>query len=111
MEEIGHVKTGQVTYAVRDTSVGGREIHQGDYMGISDTGIVAVGTDLERTVMETVDALLTDEAELLSIYYGNEISEEAAEILRQKVENRHPEVDIELQDGGQPVYYYMISAE
>ena len=111
LEEIGHVKTGQVTYAVRDTSVGGREIHQGDYMGISDTGIVAVGTDLERTVMETVDALLTDEAELLSIYYGNEISEEAAEILRQKVENRHPEVDIELQDGGQPVYYYMISAE
>lgn len=111
LEEISHVRTGQITYAVRDTSVGGREIHQGDYMGISDTGIVAVNADMKRTALETIDALITDDVELLSIYYGNEISQENAEELKQKAEERHPEVDIELQDGGQPVYYYMISAE
>ena len=111
LEEISHVRTGQVTYAVRDTSVGGREIHQGDYMGISDTGIVAVNADMKRTALETIDALITEDVELLSIYYGNEISQENAEELKQKAEERHPEVDIELQDGGQPVYYYMISAE
>ncbi len=110
-EEIGRVKTGQITYAVRDTSINGKEIHQGDYMGIGDTGIVAVGTDLNKTVLETVEELIDEETELLSIYYGMEISEEDAEALKEKVESRHPDMDIELQDGGQPVYYYMISAE
>lgn len=111
LEEISHVKTGQITYAVRDTSVNGREIHQGDYMGIGDTAIVAVSADMEQTVLETIDALVDEETELLSIYYGNEISQEDAENIREKAENRYPGIDIELQDGGQPVYYYLISAE
>ena len=111
LEEIGRVKTGQVTYAVRDTSINGKEIHQGDYMGIGDEGIVAVGKDLVKTVLETVDEIADEDTELISIYFGEEIDEEDAEKLREKVEARHPEMDIELQDGGQPVYYYLISAE
>ena len=111
LEEIGHVKTGQVTYAVRDTSIDGREIHQGDYMGIGDDGIVAVNADLGQAVLETVDAITDDTVELVSIYYGNEVSQEDAGKLRERVESRCPDMDIELQDGGQPVYYYLISAE
>ncbi len=110
-EEIRHVRTGQITYAVRDTSVGGREIRQGDYMGIDDTGIVSVGVNMERTVLETVDAMTDDETELLSIYYGEEIEPEDAEKLREKIAGRYANLDIELQSGGQPVYYYLISAE
>ena len=110
-EEIRHVRTGQITYAVRDTSVGGREIRQGDYMGIDDTGIVSVGVNIERTVLETVDAMTDDETELLSIYYGEEIEPEDAEKLREKIAGRYANLDIELQSGGQPVYYYLISAE
>lgn len=111
LEEISHVKTGQITYAVRDTSVDGKEIHQGDYMGIGDDGIVAVNADLEQAVLETADVMIDDMVELVSIYYGNEVSQEDAEILKEKIESRHPDVDIELQDGGQPVYYYLVSAE
>ncbi len=111
LEEIGHVKTGQVTYAVRDTSINGKEIHQGDYMGIGDEGIVAVGTDLLKTVLDTVEEMTDEDTELLSIYYGEDIAKEDADALREKVETRYPDLDIELQDGGQPVYYYLISAE
>lgn len=111
LEEIKHVRTGQITYAVRDTSINGKEIHQGDYMGIGDDGIVAVGKDLLKTVLETVAELAAEDTELLSIYYGEDITQEAAEALKEKVESRYPELDIELQDGGQPVYYYLISAE
>lgn len=111
LEEIGHVKTGQVTYAVRDTSINGKEIHQGDYMGIGDEGIVAVGTDLLKTVLDTVEEMTDEDTELLSIYYGEDIAKEDADSLREKVETRYPDLDIELQDGGQPVYYYLISAE
>ncbi len=111
LEEMKHVKTGQITYAVRDTSVGGKEIRQGDYMGIDDTGIVAVGVNMERTVLETVAAMTDDETELLSIYYGEEIEPEEAEKLRDKIAGRYGNLDIELQSGGQPVYYYLISAE
>ncbi len=111
LEEIAHVRTGQVTYAVRDTSVNGREIRQGDYMGIGDDGIVAVGGDLELTALETVGTLVDESVELLSIYYGNEVSQEDAESLKAKTERKYPDIDIELQDGGQPVYYYLLSAE
>ena len=111
LEEISHVRTGQITYAVRDTSVDGKEIHQGDYMGIGDSGIVAVNANLEQAVLETVNVMVDDTVELVSIYYGNEVSQEDAEILKEKIESRCPGVDIELQDGGQPVYYYLVSAE
>lgn len=111
LEEISRVKTGQITYAVRDTSVNGREIHQGDYMGIGDAGIVSVNVSLEHTVLETIDVLTDDETELLSIYYGSDVTQEDAETIKEKAADRHPGVDIELQDGGQPIYYYLISAE
>ena len=111
LEEIGHVKTGQITYAVRDTSVNGREIRQGDYMGIDDTGIVAVSSHLERAVLETVGVMADDGTELLSIYYGKEVKAEDAEAVKEKIERKYPKLDIELQDGGQPVYYYLLSAE
>jgi len=111
LEEIGRVRTGQVTYAVRDTSVDGKEIRQGDYMGIGDEGIVAVNASLEQAVLATIHAIVNGTTELLSIYYGNEVSRESAEKLKEKVENRHPDMDVELQDGGQPIYYYLISAE
>lgn len=80
-------------------------------MGIGDAGIVAVSADMEQAVLATVDALADEETELLSIYYGNEIAQEDAESLKKKIVGRHPDMDIELQDGGQPVYYYLISAE
>lgn len=111
LEEIGHVKTGQITYAVRDTSVNGKEIRQGDYMGIDDTGIVAVSSHLERAVLETVSSMTDADTELLSIYYGSETTHENAQAMKEKIEDKYPHLDIELQDGGQPVYYYLISAE
>jgi len=111
LEEIGRVKTGQVTYAVRDTSVNGKEIHQGDYMGIGDDGIVAVNVNMEQTVLATVEHMVDEDTELVSLYYGDEIAQEDAEKLKEKVESKYPKLDIELQDGGQPVYYYLISAE
>lgn len=111
LEEIGHVRTGQITYAVRDTSVNGKEIRQGDYMGIDDTGIVAVSSHKDRTVLETVEAMVDEDTELLSIYYGCETDQEDAQALKEKIQGKYPSVDIELQDGGQPVYYYLLSAE
>lgn len=111
LEEIGHVRTGQITYAVRDTSVNGKEIRQGDYMGIDDTGIVAVSSHKDRTVLETVEAMVDEDTELLSIYYGCETDRKDAQALKEKIQGKYPSIDIELQDGGQPVYYYLLSAE
>ncbi len=111
LEEISHVKTGQITYAVRDTSVNGREIRQGDYMGIDDTGIVAVSSHLDRAVLETIGAMTDADTELLSIYYGSETTHENAQAMKEKIEDKYPNLDVELQHGGQPVYYYLISAE
>lgn len=111
LEEISHVKTGQITYAVRDTSVNGREIRQGDYMGIDDTGIVAVSSHLDRAVLETIGAMTDADTELLSIYYGRETTHENAQKKKKKIEDKYPNLDVELQHGGQPVYYYLISAE
>lgn len=111
LEEIGKIKTGQITYAVRDTSVNGKEIHQGDYMGIGEDGIIAVNTDMEQTIFATVESIVDEDSELLCFYYGEEISREDAEALKEKIEKKYPNLDIELQSGGQPVYYYLISAE
>lgn len=116
-EEIKMVSTGQVTYAVRDTNIDGKEIKQGDFMGIGDSGILAVGTDVSDVTVDMItemvlDSMKTDEEfELISIYYGEEITEESAESLRAKIEARYPDCDIELQYGGQPIYYYIVSAE
>ena len=111
-EEIENVATGQVTYAVRDTEIDGKTIHENDIMGIGDHGMLAVGTDISDTTAEMVDRMLSDsDAELISIYYGADVTEEDAEALRERIEKAHPDCDVELQFGGQPVYYYVVSAE
>lgn len=110
-EEIAHVATGQVTYAVRDTSIDGKEIKQGDFMGIGDSGILSVGTAISDVAMGMIDEMMTDGMELISIYYGSEITEEDAESLRERAAQKYASCDIELQYGGQPIYYYIVSAE
>ncbi len=109
--EIGNVKTGQVTYAVRDTTIDDKEIKQGDYMGIGDKGILSVGRDVTEVAFHMIEEMMDDELELISIYYGEDITEDAAEELKAQVGKAYPSCDIELQYGGQPVYYYIISAE
>ncbi len=111
LEEITHVKSGQVTYAVRDTVIDDKEIKTGDYMGIGDAGILAVGQDMKLTTEEMVAAMVDEDSELISIYYGADVTEEDAENLRVDLENAYPSCDIELQFGGQPIYYYVISVE
>ncbi|MBD5551638.1 MAG: DAK2 domain-containing protein [Lachnospiraceae bacterium] len=110
-EEIGRVKTGQVTYAVRDTSIDDKEIKQGDYMGIGDHGILSVGEDKDAVALQMVKEMMDDEAELISIYYGEDVPEAEAEAFGKEVGNLYPDCDIELQYGGQPIYYYVVSAE
>ncbi|MDO4977440.1 MAG: DAK2 domain-containing protein [Eubacteriales bacterium] len=111
-EAIEAIATGQLTYAVRDTVINGKEIHNGDYMGIDDDGIQAVGTDLVETTIELLGHMVDeDESELISIYYGAEVDEEKANELGEIIEEKFPDLDVEVQYGGQPVYYYMISVE
>lgn len=111
LEEITKVKTGQVTYAVRDTQIEDKVIHQGDYMGIGDSGILSVGTDQEEVTLKMVDEMMDDSRELISIYYGEEVSADQAQLLADKIEEKYDTCDVELQYGGQPVYYYIISVE
>ncbi len=109
--EIKNVLTGQVTYAVRDTMIDDKEIKQGDYMGIGDSGILSVGRDMEEVTFNMIKAMMHDDLELISIYYGSDVSEEAAEAIKAKVEETYPDCDVELQMGGQPIYYYVVSME
>ena len=111
LEEIKRVKTGQVTYAVRDTVIDDKEIKKDDYMGIGDAGILAVGLDMMQVTMDMVAEMVDDDSELISIYYGCDVSEEDAEELRNNLEEKFPDCDIEMQVGGQPIYYYVISVE
>ena len=110
-ESIELVKTGQVTYAVRDTSIDGKEIHIGDIMGIADDGIKAVGKEVEETALQLLDSLVDEESEIICLYYGEEVSKENAESFIQQVEEKYPHCDVELQYGGQPIYYYVMSVE
>lgn len=110
-EEIQRVKTGQVTYAVRDTVINGLEIKQGNIMGIGDKEILSVGNIVEDTAMEMLDRMIDDEAELISIYYGAEVDEEVASEFISEVENKYPDLDVEAHFGGQPIYYYICSVE
>lgn len=110
-EEIARVKTGQLTYAVRDTHIDDKTIKAGDIMGVGDHAILAVGKDIDSVALETVSMMVDDETELISIYYGEDIKEEEANVLRDKIEEQYGDCDIELNFGGQPIYYYIISAE
>ena len=111
IEEMGRVKSGQVTYAVRDTVIDDKTITEGDIMGIGDAGILSVTKDIASATIELVDTLMDEDAELISIYYGEDISDEDAEELAGIIEDKYPDVDVELQCGGQPIYYYVLSVE
>ena len=110
-EAIKKVKTGQITYAVRDTRIDDKEIHEGDIMGIGDSGMLAVGKDKRAVAVETVGAMMSEEAEVVSIYYGADVTEEEAETLAACLEEEYPDCEIEVNMGGQPIYYYVISVE
>ncbi len=111
LEAIQTVKTGQVTYAVRDTRIGDKEIHEGDIMGIGDEGILSVGTSIAGTARELLDELVTEDSELISIYYGEDIPEEEADRFVSEVEEAYPDLDVDAHYGGQPIYYYVMSVE
>lgn len=111
LSEIGNVKTGQVTYAVRDTEIDGKTIKQNDYMGIGDSSILSVGQDLKATTLEMVDAMVDEDSAIVSIYYGTDATEEAAEEIGTVIEEKYPDVEVEINAGGQPIYYYVISVE
>lgn len=109
--EIALVKTGQVTYAVRDTEIDGRQIHQGDYMGIGDSSILSAGTDKKAVTLDMAEQMLDADCSLVSIYYGEEATEAEAEELSKLILAKHPDLEVEINNGGQPIYYFVISAE
>ena len=111
IEGIGNVKTGQVTYAVRDTHIDDKEIQEGDIMGIGDSGILAVGQSVEETTKEMLAQLVDEDTELISLYYGQDVQEESAENFAQEIEDLYPDVDVDVHSGGQPIYYYVLSVE
>ncbi len=110
-EEMKKVKSGQVTYAVRDTSIDGKEIKQGNIMGIGDKSILSVGEEIRETTLELIKCLAGDDSELISLYYGEEISEDDANALADEVMESYPNLDVEVHYGGQPIYYYVLSVE
>ena len=111
MEEIARVKSGEVTYAVRDTMIDDKIISEGDIMGIGDAGLLSVAKDISEATMELIDTLVDEDSELISIYYGSDTAQEDAEELAEQVKEKYPDVDVELQNGGQPIYYYVLSVE
>ena len=111
LEEMANVKTGQVTYAVRDTEIDDKVIKQNDIMGIGDQGIVSVGTDVFKTTVDMISNLVDDDTEIISVYYGSDVTEEDAAALCDEIEGLYPEVEVDMNFGGQPIYYYVISAE
>ena len=111
LEAMTHVKTGQITYAVRDTKIDDKEIRQGDIMGIGDKGILAVGQGIEDITVETLKEMVDEDTEIISIYYGADVTEEDAEALCERLEELYPDFDVEINQGGQPIYYYVVSVE
>lgn len=111
ISEIANVKTGQITYAVRDTVIDDKEIKKDDFMGIGDAGILSVGKDMDAVAADTIASMMSEDAELISIYYGADITEEAAEAFRNQIAEKYSACDVELQYGGQPIYYYVMSVE
>ncbi|MDO4265755.1 MAG: DAK2 domain-containing protein [Eubacteriales bacterium] len=110
-ESLSTVKSGQVTYAVRNTSVDGREIREGDIMGIGDTGILAVGQILNQTTLEMLRKMTDEDSELITVYFGEDVKEADAEVLCDDIRKAFPHLEVELQEGGQPIYYYIVSVE
>lgn len=111
VESLSMVQSGQLTYAVRDTSIDGKEIKKDNYLGLGDKGLASVGTDMDDTLLEMLDTFVNEESELISLYYGSDVKEEDADELSSKIEERFDGVDVEVQFGGQPVYFYIVSVE
>jgi DAK2 domain fusion protein YloV len=105
------VKTGQVTYAVRDTEIDDKTIKKGDYMGIGDKGILSVGPDRDTVIKDMVAEMVDDDSSVITIYYGEDVKEDDAEAIKASLEEAYEDVEVELQNGGQPIYYYIISVE
>ena len=110
-ESLGLVKSGQLTYAVRDTSIDGKEIKKDNYIGLGDKGLSSVGTDMVTTLTDLINDLMFDDAELVTVYYGSDVTEEAANEAVSAISAKFADVEVELQYGGQPVYYYIVSVE
>ena len=111
VEEMGRVHTGQITYAVRNTNIDGMEIREGDIMGIGDSGMLAVEQDVETAVLKTLERMVDEDSELISVYFGADVVEADAEALLEQIEEAYPDCEVELNNGGQPVYYYLLSVE
>ena len=111
LSEMEQIRSGEVTYAVRDTVIDDKTIHAGDYMGIGDEGILAVNDSLPDTFLGMLREMVDADSALLSMYYGCDVSEEDANLLAEKARKEFPQLEVELQEGGQPVYYYVISVE
>ena len=110
-ESYGEVLTGSVTYAVRDTEFDGQEIHEGNYLGLAEGTIACCGEDMKEITLQLAEKLLEDKNDLLTIYYGQDTTEDAANEIADELSEKYPDTDIEVISGGQPVYYYLLSAE
>ena len=110
-EEMGNVRTAQITYAVRTTNIDGIDIEEGDIMALGDHGMLAVGKSVDAVALDAMKEMLDEECELVTIYYGADVSEHEAKVLEEQAQEQYPDKEIELQYGGQPIYYYLISAE
>lgn len=111
LDSLSTVQSGELTYAVRDTSIDGKEIKKNNYLGLGDKGLAAVGTDMNTTLIDMLDTFVNDDSELISVYYGQDIKEDDANELVSQIEEKFDGVDVELQYGGKPVYYYIVSVE
>ncbi|MEG2296900.1 MAG: DAK2 domain-containing protein, partial [Clostridium sp.] len=111
VQEMSLVKTGQVTYAVRNTTIDGKEITEGDIMVLGDHGMLSVGKEIEDTTLDALRVMLDDDSELITIYYGSDVTKEDADRLFEKAQSEFDSCEIEMHTGGQPIYYYLISVE
>lgn len=109
--ELCNVKSGQITYAVRDTVIDDKEIKENDYMGIGDDGILSVGADMNETLLEMIDQLVDGESGIISLYYGEDVSGEDADKLAGQLQEKYEDLEVEVNNGGQPIYYYILSVE
>ena len=110
-EEISFVKSGEITYAVRDTTIDNKEIHEGDFMGIGDSGIISVNKDINTAFLDMLHEMVEEDSSLVSIYYGSDAKKSDAKKIVAEIEKNFPKIEVELQKGGQPVYYYVVSVE
>jgi dihydroxyacetone kinase-like predicted kinase len=110
-EAVAGVRTAEITYAIRDTKIDDFEIHQGDIMAVGDSGMLNVGKDVDTVAIEAIGKMMDEDSELVSIYFGKDYSEENANRLAQQVQKKYPDCDVEVNNGGQPVYYCVISVE